>query len=101
MITDHRNADGGSDPCSASPDPPEKLIVSPTFHVKEVLGVLMNGVGGVSLTLTTVEATSERPWLSLTRTRTVTASCEALVYVNCGAWEVASSNAPSPSRSHA
>src|SRR5262245_27529212 len=101
MTTDHTSDEAGSVPSSASVAPPENTIGSPTFHVNAPVGAEMTGSGGVLFTVTTVEATSESPCVSVARTRTVTASGLEVVYVNCGATPVASSKAPSPSRSQA
>src|SRR6266511_6171204 len=65
-------ADGGRVPSWASVEEPEKLMTSPTFQVKEGLGVTMVAVGGVFpaeivIGLLTVEA----PLLSVTFSLTV------------------------------
>jgi hypothetical protein len=71
-ITVHVSADAGSVPSCASVAEPEKLIVSPTFHVSVDDGVEIVGVGGVLFAVIVIGLeTVEAPWLSVTCSLTV------------------------------
>src|SRR5262245_6963400 len=99
MRRDQVRADAGRAPSLASVALPEKLIVSPTFHVNAGVGLEMVAVGGASPAATTIEEVPVALLGSVTRNRTVTSP--ATEYVNVGVAEVESSKAPSPSRSQA
>ena len=100
MMTDHVRADGGRAPCCESVAEPEKSIVSPTFHVNDVVGVSMVAVGAETSTLIVIGALIvETLWLSVTRSR---ATRDPLVgYVMTGIASLESLKLPSPSRSQA
>src|SRR5262245_40022122 len=100
MITDHESALGGSVPSCGSTPLPAKVIVSPTFHVSVLAGVVMVAAGAPLLGVIRIGLLRLlAPWLSVTLRRTVT-FVEA-VYVKEGFGSVESSYWPSPSRSQA
>src|SRR5262245_42489372 len=97
MISDHVSAEAGSVGSCASVAWPEKLIVSPTFHVRVEAGESMTATGAVLPAVMVTEVVSLAPWSSVTRRLAV--YTPAVVYVNVAVGVVASPNIPSPLRS--
>src|SRR5690242_19204709 len=96
---DQSNADTGSVPSSGSVAFAEKSMVSPTFHVVDGDGDVIVTVGARLPDEMTTCAVSDAPNGSVTRTLAVCRAVSLNVY--CAVGPVASSNEPSPSRSHA
>src|ERR671930_2047199 len=90
--------EAGSVPSSRSVALPEKLIGSPTFHVKVERGEEIVGTGGwFPAAIVIGELTLDAPLLSVTMRRTV--YVPGVVYVKLGFCAVESPYVPSPFRS--
>lgn len=66
---DHDSRLAGIAPSSASVEPPSKSILSPTAHVRAVVGVVIVGTGAVLLALIVTVLLSDSPPGSVTRSR--------------------------------